>query len=63
MANLDFIEKDLIDIFLNNGGYVLDFTNRTFQEFIYEKIQVDVYSLVSLVTMMKQLKHLQLVEQ
>jgi len=45
MANLDFIEKDLIDIFLNNGGYVLDFTNRTFQEFIYEKIQVDVYSI------------------
>jgi len=44
MANLDFIEKDLIDRLLNSGGYVLDFTNRTFQSFVYEKIQVDVYS-------------------
>jgi hypothetical protein len=44
MANLDFIEKDLIDRLLNTGGYVLDFTNRTFQAFVYEKIQVDVYT-------------------
>ena len=44
MANLDFIDKDLIDTLLNNGGYVLDFSNRTFQEFVYEKIQIDVYS-------------------
>lgn len=28
------------------GGitYVLDFTNRTFQEFVYEKIQINIYS-------------------
>jgi hypothetical protein len=44
MANLDFIEKDLIDSLLNSSGYVLDFTNRTFQVFVHEKIQVDVYS-------------------
>lgn len=43
MAKLDFIEKDLIDELLNSGGYVLDFTNRTYQEFVWEKIQVDVY--------------------
>jgi hypothetical protein len=44
MANLDFIEKDLIDRLLNSSGYVLDFSNRTFQAFVYEKIHVDVYS-------------------
>ena len=44
MAKLDFIEKDLIDNLLNSGGYVLNFTNKTFQSFVYEKIQVDVYS-------------------
>jgi hypothetical protein len=44
MANLDFIEKDLIDRLLNSSGYVLDFTNKTFQEFVYEIIQIDVYS-------------------
>jgi hypothetical protein len=44
MANMDFIEKDLIDNLLNSSGYVLDFTNRTFQAFVYERIQVDVYS-------------------
>jgi len=44
LANLDFIEKDLIDSLLNNSGYVLDFTDRTYQEFIYEKIQIDVFA-------------------
>jgi len=44
MANLDFIEKDLINSLLNSGGYVLNFTNKTFQSFVYEKIQVDVYT-------------------
>jgi len=39
MANLDFIEKDLIDNLFNSGGYVLNFTNRTFQAFVHEKIQ------------------------
>lgn len=44
MASLDFIEKELIDSLLNSGGYVLDFSNRTYQEFVWEKIQVDVYA-------------------
>ena len=44
MAKLDFIEKDLINELLNCGGYVLDFSNRTYQEFVWEKIQVDVYA-------------------
>lgn len=44
MASLDFIEKDLIDNLLNNGGYVLDFSNRTYQEFVWEKINIDVYA-------------------
>jgi hypothetical protein len=44
MADLDFIEKDLIDRLLVSSGYFLDFTNRTFQEFVYEKIQVDIYA-------------------
>jgi hypothetical protein len=44
MANLDFIEKNLVDSLLNTSGYVLDFSNKTFQAFVYEKIQVDVYS-------------------
>lgn len=45
MANMDYIERDYFEQLFDMGsGYVLDFTNRTFQEFVYEKIQVDVYS-------------------
>ena len=44
MANLDFIEKDIIDSLFNNSGYVLDFSNRTFQSFIYETIKIDIYA-------------------
>jgi hypothetical protein len=44
MANLDFIEKDLIDRLLNNSGYVLDFTNKKFQAFVYGIMQIDVYT-------------------
>jgi hypothetical protein len=44
MAKLDFFEKDLIDQLFIDSGYVLDFTNRTFQSFIYESIQIDIYS-------------------
>lgn len=44
MANMDYIERDYFEqLFEMSLGYVLDFTNRTFQEFVYEKIQVDVY--------------------
>ena len=44
MAKLDFIERDLIDHLMIASGYVLDFTNRTYREFILEKIQIDVYT-------------------
>lgn len=45
MASIDFIERDCFErLFGMGGGYVLDFTNREFQEFIYEKIQLDVYA-------------------
>jgi len=44
MANLDFMEKDLIDRLLNNSGYVLDFTNKKFQAFVYSIMQIDVYA-------------------
>lgn len=45
MASMDYIERDYFEqLFDMSLGYVLDFTNRTFQEFVYEKIQVDVYS-------------------
>lgn len=44
MAKLDFIAKDKIDnLFEMGGGYVLDFSNRTFQEFIYEVLEIDIY--------------------
>jgi len=44
MATLDFIEKRKIKQLLNNGGYVLDFTNATYQEFVFEKTGFDLYS-------------------
>lgn len=45
MAKLDFIEKDRFEqLFGMDSGYVLDFSNRTFQEFIYSVIQIDIYA-------------------
>lgn len=45
MANIDYIERDYFEVLFDmNTGYVLDFTNRTFQEFVYEKINIDVYT-------------------
>ncbi|WP_373077464.1 restriction endonuclease [Fusobacterium varium] len=44
MANIDYIERECFEeLFGMKTGYVLDFSNRTFQEFIYEKINIDVY--------------------
>jgi len=44
MADLTSIEKlKLEKLFEMRGGYVLDFTNFTFQEFILESISVDIY--------------------
>ena len=44
MATLNFIEKKQIEELLEmSSGYVLDFSNKTFQEFIYEIIGIDIY--------------------
>lgn len=44
MAKLDFIEKDYFEqLFGMGSGYVLDFSNRTFQEFVYSIMQIDIY--------------------
>lgn len=44
MAKINFIDKDKIENLLEmGGGYILDFSNRTFQEFIYEVLEIDIY--------------------
>ena len=44
MAKLDFIEKNYFEqLFSMSSGYVLDFTNRTFQEFVYDVMGIDIY--------------------
>lgn len=45
MADLTFIEKRTIENFLGmGGGYVMDFSNQTFQEFIIDCVGIDIYS-------------------
>jgi len=44
MAVIDFIEKRKISQLLNSGGYVLDFTNSSYQAFVCEKTGFDFYS-------------------
>lgn len=45
MANLTSIEKLKLEKFFGmNGGYVLDFTNRSFQEYVLDNVQIDIYS-------------------
>lgn len=44
MATISITEREYIERILEmKGGYVLDFTNNTFQEFIYQVIGIDVY--------------------
>lgn len=44
MAKLNFVEKDCFErLFGMSSGYVLDFSNRTFQEFVYEILSFDIY--------------------
>ena len=44
MANLNSIEKLKLEKFFGmSSGYVLDFTNRSFQEFILDNTQIDIY--------------------
>lgn len=45
MANISQIEKlKLEKVFSMDGGYVLDFTNNSFQRFIYDIAKVDIYN-------------------
>ena len=45
MAKMDFIEKDCFErLFGMGSGYVLDFSNRSFQEFVYSVMQIDIYA-------------------
>lgn len=45
MAKIDFIEKEYFEqLFGMGSGYVLDFSNRSFQEFVYSIIQIDIYA-------------------
>ena len=45
MTTLTFIEKDYFEqLFGMASGYVLDFSNRTFQEFIFSVISIDIYN-------------------
>lgn len=44
MSSLKYIDKKKLEKILEmSGGYVLDFTNRTFQEFIFEHSNIDIY--------------------
>lgn len=45
MSDLSFIEKSQMEkLFDMGGGYVLDFSNRTFHEFIVDSVQKDIYA-------------------
>lgn len=44
MANLDYIEKRKISQLFNCGGYVLDFTNAKYDQFIKEKTGKNLYA-------------------
>lgn len=45
MADLTYFERQTLEKFLEmDGGYVLDFSNRTLQEFLAETLKIDIYS-------------------
>ncbi len=45
LAKLTYVERDCFEkLFGMSSGYVLDFSNRTFQEFVYEVMSIDIYS-------------------
>ena len=45
MADLSFHEKQILENLLDmRGGYVLDFTNRTFDEIVYDATGLDIYA-------------------
>lgn len=44
MADLSFVEqKQLENLFGMGGGYVLDFNNRTFEDFFFQALQINIY--------------------
>lgn len=44
MSDLTRIEKRRLEKFFGmEGGYVMDFSNRTFSEFIYESLRIEIY--------------------
>lgn len=44
MADLNYKEKLLIEkLFEMGSGYVMDFSNKTFQEFIHDSLKIDIY--------------------
>lgn len=45
MSDLTSLEKTILEKFLDMGsGYVLNFSNRSFQEFIFENTGFDIYN-------------------
>ncbi|MCD6013383.1 MAG: hypothetical protein K0Q79_3245 [Flavipsychrobacter sp.] len=44
MSDISNIERIKLEKLLVNSGYVLDFSNRTFADFIQENIGIDIYS-------------------
>jgi len=45
LSSLTFVEKRQLEDFLDmGGGYVLDFSNRTFQEFVFDAVKIDIYA-------------------
>ena len=45
MAELSRLDKIKLErVFDMGGGFVLDFTNRTFEEFFLEKYQIEIYN-------------------
>ncbi|MBN9654707.1 restriction endonuclease [Halobacillus sp. GSS1] len=61
MANLSFNEKKYFEkIFQMESGYVLDFSNSTFQDFILDSLNVDIYQKYQYKSKAKLLRHLML---
>ncbi len=45
MANLSTIEKQILEkLFQMNGGYVLNFSDRTMGEFFRDNVGIDIYT-------------------
>ncbi|HFD2043593.1 TPA: hypothetical protein ACF2DM_000401 [Clostridium perfringens] len=48
MANLSFVEKNKFErLFGMKSGYILDFSNREFQELVFSVMEIDIYKIYS----------------